>query len=365
MTDHTLGIAGQFRIRGRATGSERTGSGHINDSFRITVDEPGSAGYLLQRINHRIFTDVPLLTSNILKVTRHITNKINSGKSDIPFSGLDLIETHTGGFYHCDDAGNYWRLYNFIEGSRSYDLVPSAELAYEGGRAYGIFLGLTADMDVSRISETIRNFHNIETRLAAFRRICSEDPCKRVAATFPEIDFVEKRADEMHRIIRLGKEGKIPLRLTHNGTKFNNILFDSNDRAICIVDLDTVMPGYVLYDFGDAIRTGANTGAEDEADLSKVNVSLNLFEAYSRGFLETAGKFLTLAEKANLAFSARYMTYLIGLRFLTDYLGGDTYYKTHFDKHNLQRARAQFKLVHSMEENAAAMEKIISDLCST
>jgi hypothetical protein len=364
MANDILSIVKRFKIQGEPAAFERTGSGHINDSYRILMKESGGPGYLLQRINHAIFRDVPGLTANILAVTRHIGDKIRQGSSALPFSGLDLIQTQRGEFFHKDDDGNFWRLYNFIEGSRSYDLVPGPSLAYEGGRAFGVFLGLTSDLDATTLMETIPDFHNIETRLAAFRKFCTQNPSGRSESASKEIEFAERRADEMHLIRKLGAGGEIPVRVTHNDTKFNNILFDSRDRAICIVDLDTVMPGYVLYDFGDAIRTGANTGEEDEADLSKVGISLELFEAYSRGFLETALPFLTRAEKAHLAFSARYMTFLIGLRFLTDHIAGDTYYKIKFPGHNLQRAKAQFRLVRSMEENSLAMEKIISDLCT-
>ncbi len=357
-------ILSEFMIQGQPAGIERTGSGHINDSYRITSATARSPEYLLQRINHRIFTDVPMLTDNIMQVTRHVSNKLQSSTASPGFVGLNLIPTRNGLFFFKDKDGNYWRMFNFIEGSRSYDLVPGPELAYEGGKAFGLFLSLTSDMDAGHLAETLRDFHNIETRLAAFRKVCADDPCKRVAETHYEIRFIEERADEMHTILRLGRSGEIPLRVTHNDTKFNNILFDRNDKAVCIVDLDTVMPGYVLYDFGDAIRTGTNTGAEDEADLRKVYIDLDLFAAYSKGFIETAGEFLTETEILHLAFSARFMTYIIGLRFLTDYLAGDTYYKTHFPGHNLQRARAQLKLVHSMEENTAAMEAIISDLCT-
>jgi len=363
MTDRILKIAEHFSIEHAPVTCERTGSGHINDSYRISPGLPGAGSYLLQRINHGIFKDVPLLTDNILKVTRHLSSKIRSGGSSIPFVDLSLVPAKDGRYYYPDEEGNFWRMFNYIDGSKSYDLVPGPELAYEGGKAFGLFLGLTSDMEGGHLSETIRDFHNIETRLAAFRKVCGEDPCGRVAEARDEIHFIESRADEMHTIIRLGRAGEIPLRVTHNDTKFNNILFDSNNRAICIVDLDTVMPGYVLYDFGDAIRTGANTGEEDEADLEKVGINLELFKAYSRGFLETAGGFLTSAEKKHLAFSARFMTFIIGLRFLTDFLAGDTYYKTHFPGHNLQRARAQLRLVSSMEEYAPAMEGIISDLC--
>lgn len=363
MTDRILKIAEHFSIEHTPVNCERTGSGHINDSYRISAGTPGCSSYLLQRINHGIFKDIPLLTDNILKVTRHISSKIRSGGSGIPFVDLSLIPAKDGRYYYKDEEGNFWRMFNYIDLSKSYDLVPGPELAYEGGKAFGIFLGLTSDMEGGDLSETIRDFHNIETRLAAFRKVCSEDPCGRLSEAGDEIQFIESRADEMHTVIRLGRAGEIPLRVTHNDTKFNNILFDGNNRAICIVDLDTVMPGYVLYDFGDAIRTGANTGEEDEADLEKVGINLELFEAYSRGFLETAGGFLTAAEKKHLAFSARFMTFIIGLRFLTDFIAGDTYYKTRFPGHNLQRARAQLRLVSSMEENAPAMEGIISDLC--
>ena len=358
-----LFIASKFLINCTPTGFERIGSGHINDSFHIKTDPEEAREYVLQKINHHVFTNVSALTENILKVTKHISGKIDDGKHEIPFESLHLIPSVDGIFYHKDEDGNYWRMYNHIRGSRSYDLVPGPDLAYEGGKAFGLFLKLTSDMDAAGLFETIRDFHNIETRIEAFRRVCSEDSKGRIEEVKEEIRFVEERAEEMHTILNLGRTGKIPLRVTHNDTKFNNILFDSNNRAVCIVDLDTVMPGYVLYDFGDAIRTGANTGAEDEPDLSKVNINLELFKAYSKGFIETAGDSLTSTEINHLAFSARFMTFIIGLRFLTDHLAGDTYYKIHFPGHNLQRARAQLKLVQSIEENAASLEGIISDLC--
>lgn len=358
-----LNIAEQFYIEGTACGFEKIGSGHINDSYHIRTSPAGSPDYLLQRINHQIFTDVPALTDNILKVTNHISAKISSGVPGIPFHDLRLILAKSNRFFHKDMDGDYWRMFNFIEGSRSYDLVADPQLAYEGGRAFGLFLRLTSDMDAKCLGETIKDFHNIEARLDAFWRVCTDDPCDRVAGAANEIRFIAERSEEMHTILNLGKSGQIPLRVTHNDTKFNNILFNRQNKAICIVDLDTVMPGYVLYDFGDAIRTGANTGAEDEADLHKVNINLDLFSAYSKGFLEIAREILTDAEKRHLVFSARFMTFIIGLRFLTDHLAGDIYYKIHFPGHNMQRARAQFSLVRSMEEHLASMERIIYDLC--
>ncbi|MCX6281925.1 MAG: aminoglycoside phosphotransferase family protein [Bacteroidetes bacterium] len=358
-----LKIAKEFRIGGIPISYEHFGSGHINDSYCISMSPESSPDYLLQRINHHIFTDITLLTDNILKVTKYISEKIYSSEAGIPFAELHLIPACSSGFFYKDSEGNFWRMYNFIKGSRSFDLVPGPMLAYEGGKAFGLFLNLTSGMEAKSLEETLKNFHNIETRLEAFRKIRSEDPCGRVGETVAEISFIEDRADEMHTILRLGRSGRLPLRVTHNDTKFNNILFNSNNKAICIVDLDTVMPGYSLYDFGDAIRTGANTAAEDESELQKITIDLELFSSYSKGFLETAGDILTHDEKAHLAFSARFMTFIIGLRFLTDFLAGDTYYKIRFPGHNLQRARAQFRLLQSMEENTDSMKKIISDLC--
>ena len=358
-----LNIAEKFRMNGKPSSCERIGSGHINDSYCVqsTGEQPGS--FMLQRINHAIFKDIPSLTENILKVTTHISRKIHSGEAGDFFHDLRLIPAFDGNYFHKDGDGNYWRMFNFIEGSRSFDVVPTPELAYEGGKAFGIFLNLTSDLDAGSLFETIKDFHNIEVRLATFRMVCSKDPFNRTNQVREEIGFIEQRADEMHTILRLGRSGQIPVRVTHNDTKFNNILFDGNNKAVCIVDLDTVMPGFILYDFGDAIRTGANTGAEDEAELEKVSINLELFRNYSKGFLETAGNSLTMAETEHLAFSAKFMTFIIGLRFLTDFLNGDSYYKIQFPGHNLQRSRAQFKLLMSMEEDASSMKKIISDLC--
>jgi hypothetical protein len=248
---------------------------------------------------------------------------------------------------------------DYIRGSKSCDVVENPEMAYEAGKAFGIFQELTADLDANSLYEVLPNFHNIRYRLDNFRRTIETDPAGRVKSTQEEIFFVEQRAGEMHQILLLGESGAIPLRVTHNDTKINNVLFNDRNKAISVVDLDTVMPGFVLYDFGDAIRTGACTSAEDEADLEKVNFSLPLFEAYSRGYLEIAREFLTQPEIDHLPFSVKFMTYLIGLRFLTDHLDGDRYYKIRFPGHNLVRARAQFRLVGRMEESFSKMESIV------
>lgn len=342
---------------------KRFGSGHINDSFLVRTHSETTPDFVLQRINRQVFKNIPELTSNILKVTHHLKSRLKSLPEKFDnIEVLQLVPAKDGNFFHRDQAGNFWRMYQYIEGSRSYDIVENTQLAYEGGKAFGCFHYLTSDLDPTGFYEVLPDFHNIVTRLATFRETVGRDPSGRVDDVKKEIDFVKKRAPDMHRIMELGKQGKVPVRVTHNDTKFNNILFNDKNKAICIIDLDTIMPGYILYDFGDAIRTGASTGAEDEKDLSKVNINPDLFESYSRGYLEIAGNFLNQEEFNNLAFSTRYMTFLIGLRFLTDHIDGDKYYKIHFPGHNLQRARAQFKLVSSIEENLSLMEKIIENL---
>lgn len=296
---------------------------------------------------------------NIDVVTRHLENKIISGNQEAgSFSALRLIPTRHHQLYFEDSSGNYWRLYNFIEG-RSFDIVENADYAFNGGKAFGLFQFLTSDVPIESLSETIPFFHNIEKRLEKFHNVVYDDPANRVKHLSREIEFVRKREEEMMLLQNLVNEGKIPIRVTHNDTKFNNILFDQKGNAVCIVDLDTVMPGTVLYDFGDAIRTGANMAVEDESDLTKVSIDIDLFEAYSKGYLEVACRFLNPEEISNLAFSAKFMTFIIGLRFLTDHIDGDNYYRIHFPGHNLQRARSQFRLLETMEDHFDKMKAII------
>ncbi len=354
-------IYGQFDAQGAFLKGYPYGSGHIHDTFRIETDGKGP-GYILQRINTNIFKDVDHLQQNILRVTEHIRKKLSGiPGSDPDRETLTLIPTRTGASYLHDGSG-YWRCYLFIDRHRSYDRVETAGQAYQGGRAIGRFEQLIAGLDPSGIHEVLPAFHDMEVRLDNFFKVLEKDPANRAASVREDIRFVEERAEEMMTIQRLGKEGKIPLRITHNDTKFNNVLLDENDEALCVIDLDTVMPGYIHYDFGDAIRTSANSSFEDEKDLSKVFVRLDLYEAFARGFLEETREELTPLEKEYLAFSARMMTFIIGLRFLTDHLDGDNYFKIHHPGHNLERARVQFKLVSSMEEHRKEMEEVIRRL---
>jgi Ser/Thr protein kinase RdoA (MazF antagonist) len=253
-------------------------------------------------------------------------------------------------------------MYIFISDHRSYNIVDSPDKAYEGGKAIGRFQAMLSDMPGGPLFETIPRFHDIENRLEIFKLKIKEDPKGRVSSVGKEIEQFLQRAEEMKIILKLGREGKIPLRITHNDTKFNNILLDENDKALCVIDLDTVMPGYVHYDFGDAIRTVTNTSTEDEKDLTKVSMDINLFKAYADGYLSETGKTLNDVEKEYLAFAPRLITYTIAIRFLTDYIDGDNYFKIHHEFHNLQRVRAQIKLVMSMEEQYTDMQRIIRKL---
>ncbi len=362
MQDQIATIFGQFNTDVQIKSVKAFGSGHINDTLLIESVGNSNPDYVIQKINHHIFKDVQGLMRNIELVTNFIRSYLETVPgSDPDKEVLTLIYTHIGKTFYQDVDGNYWRCYLFIPDTVSFDQVDSSEMAFEGGRSFGKFQSMLAGLDPQQLTETIPYFHDLEKRLEAFHDTVKRDPAQRVAKAREEIRFVEERADELLQITRKINEGLIPLRITHNDTKFNNILFDANNHAQCIVDLDTVMPGSVLHDFGDAIRTGTNTGAEDEADLSKVSMNIELFKAYAKGYLSEAHTFLSPIEIENLALSAKFMVFIIGLRFLTDYIDGDNYFKVHHPEHNLQRCRAQFQLLRSMEAQFDQMKQAIEE----
>jgi hypothetical protein len=339
------------------------GSGHIHDTFRVITAEPDKDDYILQKLNNRVFKNIPELQNNIERVTNHLHLKYKAiPGSDVKRESLTLIPARNGKSWITDAEGNFWRMYIFITNHRSYNIVDSPGKAFEGGKAIGKFQAMLADLPGVPLFETIPFFHDIEKRLDTFKKTVEADPLNRAGQAKDEIRFVLDRAETMRIILQLGREGKIPLRITHNDTKFNNILLDENDKALCVIDLDTVMPGYVHYDFGDAIRTAANIAAEDEKELSKVKMDINLFRAYAEGYLSETRETLNSVEKEYLAFAPRLITYTIALRFLTDYIDGDNYFKIHHKHHNLQRAKAQFKLVESMELQYPEMQRIINKL---
>jgi hypothetical protein len=356
-------IFGYFEAEGTFLKGEPFGSGHIHDTFKVETVEKNKDDYILQRLNNKIFKNIPELQNNIERVTIHLRNKLKTVPgSDVKRECLSLVPSMNGKSWIIDQEGNFWRMYIFISNHRSYNIVDSPDKAFEGGKAIGRFQAMLSDMPGGPLFETIPRFHDIESRLQAFSLKIKEDPAGRVAAVGEEINQVLKRSDEMKIILKSGKEGKIPLRITHNDTKFNNILLDENDKALCVIDLDTVMPGYIHYDFGDAIRTAANTASEDEKDLSRIKMDINLFRAYAGGYLSETGNTLNAVEKEYLAFSPKLITYTIAVRFLTDFIDGDNYFKTHHELHNLQRARAQLRLLMSMEEQYGSMRRIISKL---
>jgi hypothetical protein len=352
-----------FTAEGTFLSGEPYGSGHIHDTFRIETREKDKDNYILQRLNNKIFKNIPELQNNIERVTVHLKNKLEAVPgSNVKRECLILIPSHDGKSWIVDKAGNYWRMYIFISNHRSYNIVDSPGKAFEGGKAIGRFQSMLADMPGGPLFETIPSFHDIEKRLITFNSKIIENPAGRVQSVGREINDVLERAEEMKTILRLGKKGLIPTRITHNDTKFNNILLDENDKALCVIDLDTVMPGYVHYDFGDSIRTVANTASEDEQDLSKIKMDISLFKAYAEGYLSESAETLNEIEKEYLAFAPKLITYTIGVRFLTDFIDGDNYFKIHHELHNIQRARAQLQLVKSMEEQYGEMQKIISNL---
>jgi hypothetical protein len=361
-----LNLENIFR-RFNAEGSFRKaypyGSGHIHDTFLAETGEAANDNYILQRLNNKVFRNIPALQDNIERVTGHLRKKLLATQGSNPKrESLTLIPAKDGKSWITDESGAFWRMYIFITDHKSYNIVDNPSKAFEGGKAIGKFQAMLSDLGGKPLNETIPWFHDIEKRLEAFHNKMKEDPAGRVKQLRAEIRETDSRADEMMTILNLGREGKIPRRITHNDTKFNNILLDQNDKALCVIDLDTVMPGYVHYDFGDAIRTAANTAAEDEADLEKVSMDMELFRAYAWGYLDETRTTLNEAEKTWLAFAPKLITYTIAVRFLTDYIDGDNYFKIHHPDHNLQRARAQFRLLASMEEQYREMQLAINKL---
>jgi hypothetical protein len=332
--------------------------GHINDSYLVYIHGETTPVYLLQRINHHIFKDIDMLQHNILRVTRHIRHKLEEKKTpDIERRVLTLIPATDGKWYYFDGT-SYWRMMIYIRNSKSYNNVTPA-LAERSGLAFGDFQYMLSDLPGEPLGETIPNFHNMEFRLQQFHEALFDDKAQRAGKSCYYIQEIEKRADEMCSAEKAYREGLLPKRINHCDTKVNNVLFDDLGNVLCVVDLDTVMPGYVLSDFGDFIRTGANTGAEDDADLHHVNINMEVFKAYAKGYMKTAKVFLTEYEKNNLAFGARLLTYMQTVRFFTDYLNGDIYYKINFPEHNLQRTKAQLKLLESIEDHFQEMQEYI------
>lgn len=351
-----LQIASHFALEGEVAQIKALGEGFINDTFVVeTVGE--APNYILQRKNHIVFPDVPAMMDNILAVTEHIKAKVEDPMRET----LTVVRTLDGALYH-KDGENFWAVCLFIPDTVTYDRADSVELARQGGVGIGRFQRLLADFD-SPLSETIKGFHNIRWRFEQWDATIAADPVGRVKDLEREIAWVESRREQMLTFWSKVESGEIPTHVTHNDTKISNILFDrETGNVLCAIDLDTVMSSTSLNDFGDAIRSYTNTGAEDDRDLERVEMSLEMFRAYAEGYLSEQRESLCEAEREWLAFSARYITFEQVLRFLMDYIDGDKYYKTAYAEHNLVRTHAQYKLLQSMERQYDAMCQIIKEL---
>lgn len=352
-------VAQHFQIHGEFLGDEPYGSGHINDTYCARFDQGGApVRYVLQRINHNIFKNPVALMANIQRVTAHLGAK-TAGQSDASRRVLTLIPARDGAAYHRDADGNHWRAYIFIEKARTFDAVESTEQAFKAAKAFGQFQKLLADLPAPRLNDTIPDFHHTPKRFAALEQAIRADAANRAKLCQAEIDFALRHK----AICSVLLDENLPERVTHNDTKFNNVMLDdATGEGICVIDLDTVMPGLALYDFGDMVRTTTSPAKEDERDLSKVTMQFPMFEALARGYLSAAGGFLTPAEKKFLPFSGKLITFEIGLRFLTDFLSGDVYFKVHREGHNLDRCRTQFKLVESIEQQEEKMNKLVESI---
>lgn len=359
--------AGQFLIDGPPVSCGRYGSGHINDTFLLCTREDKEDDihrYILQRMNTHVFSCPKGLMENVSGITAYLREQIQKSGGDSDRETLTLIKTKGGKDYYVDSIGSWWRMYLFIADATGFDEVESEDDFYQSAKAFGQFQRFLAGYPVEKLNETIPGFHNTPKRFDAFLRAVKEDVCGRALDVSQEIAFVKAREREMSLVLDQLHNGEIPYRVTHNDTKMNNVLLDNRTRkALCVIDLDTVMPGTALFDFGDSIRFGANTAAEDERDLSKVSLSLSLFEAYLRGFLEGCAGSLTEREVLMLPWGAKLMTVECGMRFLTDYLEGDQYFRIHRPGHNLDRARVQFALVADMERKWDEMEGLAEKYC--
>jgi hypothetical protein len=351
-------VARHFQIIGDFLSAQSYGSGHINDTYCVVFGRGGnSVRYILQRINHGIFQNPVALMENVQRVTTHLWEKTQGGAANSQV--LTLIRANDAKPYYRDESGNYWRAYVFIENARTLDAVESPRQAYEAAKAFGRFQKLLADLPAPRLHDVIPDFHHTPRRFAALKKAIEADAVNRAKLVKPEIEFLFKREAIVGRLVDAG----LPERVTHNDTKFNNVLLDdTSGEGICVIDLDTVMAGLALYDFGDLVRTATSPAKEDERDLSKVTMQFPMFEALLRGYLASASGFLTPAERRLIAFSGKLITFENGLRFLMDFLAGDKYFKVQREAHNLHRCRAQFKLVESIEQQEERMNRLVESV---
>ena len=353
-------LIGMFDVYGDFLVGTPFGNGNVNDTFQLTFDQGGiRLHYILQRINSHVFKEPIKVMENVARVTNHLLKKIKAGRQETRKRTIRLLNAHDGRPFAFDDNGNCWRSYIFVEHARAYEVLETPEQAFRVAQGFGEFQRQLVDFN-GRLHETIPDFHNTPKRVAALEAAVKADVCGRGKEVGREIDFVLSRKEETDVLVKLNESGDIPERITHNDTKANNILIDDlSGEAVCVIDLDTVMPGLSLYDFGDMVRSGTNPAEEDEINLDKVGMRFDMYKGFYEGFVDAAGSVLTPAEKEYLPFSGKLITLEIGMRFLTDYLSGDIYFKTRRPRQNLDRCRTQFKLVESMEAQMKRMKALL------
>jgi len=355
-------IIQQFQVEGEPLSVVPYGDGHINDTYHVHCQALNNHinRYILQRINHTVFKQPKIVMDNMVRVTEHIRRKIEISGGDPLRKTITLIPALDGCSYYVSPIGEYWRLCHYIDGARTYLRAENQQHYYQVGYAFGEFLTLLSDFQTSQLYETIPDFHHTPKRYQAFIQAVESDRVNRAQSVKPEIEYIVGRESETDVLLSLLEHGEMPERVTHNDTKIDNVMIDNHTgEGLCVVDLDTVMPGLVVFDFGDAVRSGANLGAEDEPDPHKVTISLDIYDRLAHGFLDAARSMLTSEEAAHLAFGAKLITLEQGVRFLTDYLNGDIYYKIQRPNQNLDRTRSQLKLVEDMEKKFDKMEAII------
>lgn len=356
-------IAAQFATDGTIGKLDTHAGGHINDSYRLENIDNKYPDYLLQRVNHNVFKDVPLLMNNMVLVTDHVAAKVRKTHPDeVERRSLTIVPTRDGLSYFKDPDGNFWRVLRFIEDHLVFESTTDSDIAYQGALTFGAFTTMLNDLPADKVGTVIPDFHNMNWRLTQLKESIRKDAAGRLKAVKEEIAYVESRADMMLTIHKLGESGAIPMRVTHNDTKISNVLFDTDRKGLCVIDLDTIQPGWVTSDFGDGIRTLTNTGEEDDENLDRVSMDLELYEAFAAGFLDSTREILLDAEKEALVYAGLLFPYMQAVRFLIDYLDGDTYYKVKHPEHNLVRTLAQLKLTKDGEAQMDKMKAIIKKL---
>ena len=356
-------IAQKFRLKGQIIEIKENNVGNINRTYIITTnDNDTKYKYVLQKINTIVFNEPYLLMQNIENVTEYYKAYLKKNNEDTERGTLSVIRTKNNINLYRTKSDEYYRMYNYVDNAKTYDKSENAEMFYNVGKAFGHFVKVLNGYPMDKLTETIPNFHNSKVRLGDFLKDVKKDPCNRVKDVLSEIVYIIQRQDELSSIVDLMAKGEIPQRVTHNDTKINNVLIDEKtNKAICVIDLDTVMPGSALYDFGDAIRSGAATTFEDDPNLENVGINMEYFKRFTEAYLSETKEILLQTEIDNLALSCRIITLELAMRFLNDYINGDTYFKCNYENHNLVRARNQIKLVEQMEKHYDEMIKIVKD----